>query len=49
MKKKCIMVFLVGMFVATASYSFFQQWMNVPKQMIQMPMQMMKPQCECKE
>ena len=47
MKKRCIVIFFGGMLVATAAYSFFDKWMQVPQQMMQMPMQMVQPQCGC--
>ena len=47
MKNKCIVIFFSGMLIATAGYAFFDKFMTVPKQMMQMmPMQVMQP-CRC--
>jgi|JYMV01.1.fsa_nt_gi hypothetical protein len=48
MKKKCVVIFFVGMLIATAGYAFFNEFMSMPGQMMQMPMQMVQPQCECR-
>ena len=38
---KCVAIFISGMVVATASYAFFNQFMQMPQQMMQMPGQVM--------
>lgn len=47
---KCTVVFLTGMAIATASYAFFQQMMQMPQQAMTMGTMMLNPQtpCECK-
>jgi len=48
MKTKCIVIFVGGMVVSLTAAAFFQ-WMKVPGQMMQIPIQMVQPQqkCEC--
>lgn len=50
MKKKCALIFIAGMSIATATYAFFDMFMKMPRQMMMMPMQMMQPpqqNCNC--
>jgi hypothetical protein len=47
MNRKCLLVFLLGVVITTSTYAFFQQWMNMPQQMMQQMVQ--TPPCECKD
>ena len=46
---KCTMIFLAGMIASLTAAAFFNQFMQMPQQMMQGSMQMMnQPQsCEC--
>ena len=50
MVNKCTMIFLAGMVVSLTAAAFFQQFMQMPQQMMMGGMQMMQPQqpCDCK-